>query len=508
MESHILACLQRVLLQAVFQPQADHYTRVPVQSERVAVVIPCKNEAENLRELLPQLKSVLAVLAPAATLHIIDGHSTDATREVARVHGVGIIPQRGRGYGAAIRTALTDLDTDWIVTLDADCSHPPATLKSLFSSLGQAEIIIASRYVPHGYTRMPAMRHVLSRVLNRTFRSVLSVPVRDMSSGYRAYRRAAIAPIDVDQETFAFLPEILLKAYTRGYRVKEVPFHYRPRANGRSNARVVPFGIQYLKLLVSFWVYRNSVAAADYDLRAFSSVIPLQRWWQRQRYRIISEMVGNTLAVLDVGCGSGQLLVGVPQIVGMDPQLNKLRFMRAPGRLLLRGSIFAIPFASDSFETVVCSQVIEHIPMEAALDGLVRCLAPGGTLVLGTVDYGGWQWPLIERIYGFVHPGGYADEHITHYTRDMLIDALTRRQLEVLEIRYIARAEIIIKARKPGQVEPRPMFTEASLDRALACPRDLAPLTHHEDGYRCAMCGSNYPIVDSIPDFLVPVEGA
>jgi len=490
------------MMQAVVEHLSEQDVRVTVSTERVAVVIPCKNEADNLRELLPQLKSVLAALSRDAALYIVDGHSTDDTREVARQHGVTVLTQRGRGYGGAIRTALTDLDADWVVTLDADCSHPPATLKSLFSLLGEAEIVIASRYVPHGYTRMPLARHVLSRVLNRTFRSVLSVPVHDMSSGYRAYRRAAIAAIPVEQETFAFLPEILLKAYTRGYRVKEVPFHYRPRVNGKSNARVIPFGIEYTKLLLSFWMYRNSVAAADYDSRAFMSVIPLQRWWQRQRYRHISEMVGNSLAVLDVGCGSGQLLVGCPQIVGMDPQINKLRFMRAPGRLLLRGSIFAIPVASESFDTVVCSQVIEHVPMEAALDGLVRCLAPGGTLVLGTVDYGGWQWPLIERIYGFVHRGGYADEHITHYTRDMLVEALTRRQLEVLEIRYIANAEIIIKARKPGQRAPSPMFTRDSLDQVLACPRDLAPLTVHGTGYRCSLCATDYSVVDSIPDFI------
>ena len=490
------------MVQTVFERMWDQNPRVPVKPASVAVVIPCKNEAANLRELLPQLKGVVAALEHTTTLHIVDGHSTDETCDVAREHGVGVLTQRGRGYGGAVRTALTDLEADWIVTLDADCSHPPATLKSLLSSLDDAEIVIASRYVPHGYTRMPWARHLFSRLLNRVFRSVLSVPVRDMSSGYRAYRRAAIAAIPVEQETFAFLPEILLKAYTRGYRVKEVPFHYRPRANGKSNARVIPFGIQYTKLLLSFWLYRNSVAAADYDSRAFTSVIPLQRWWQRQRYRIISEMVGNSLAVLDVGCGSGQLLVGCPQIVGMDAQLNKLRFMRAPGRLLLRGSIFAIPLASESFETVVCSQVIEHVPMEAALDSLVRCLAPGGTLVLGTVDYGSWQWPLIERIYGFVHRGGYADEHITHYTSDTLVEALKRHQLDVLEIRYIAKAEIIIKARKRGAGAPIAMFTQSSLDRALVCPRDLTAVTRHADGYHCAICGSHYPIVDSIPDFF------
>jgi glycosyltransferase involved in cell wall biosynthesis len=468
------------------------------------VVIPCRNEAENLKLLLPQLKGVVASFDRPVTLHVVDGHSTDGTPEVARAHGVEVLSQRGSGYGGAIKTALDTLDADWVITLDADCSHPPATLKSLISALGQAEIIIASRYVDSGYARMPRFRKLLSVLLNRTFRWVLSVPVHDLSSGYRAYDRKAISAIPVEQETFAFLPEIALKAFAQGYRVHEVPFHYRLRAGGSSNARVIAFGIQYAKLLGTFWVFRNSVDCADYDSRAFDSRIPLQRWWQRKRYEILSAMIGDSLGVLDVGCGSGQLLNALPQIVGMDPQMNKLRFMRAPGRLLLRGSIFEIPFASESFETVVCSQVIEHLPRErVVIDELVRCLAPGGTLVLGTVDYGGWQWPLIERIYGFVHRGGYAHEHITHYTHDTLLEELTSRGLEVLEVRYIAKAEIVVKARKPGAARPAmPMFTKASLDRILVCPKDRAPIRLDGNAYACDLCGRRYAVANSIPDFI------
>ena len=471
----------------------------------VAVVIPCKNEEENLQILLPQLKSVLGSFERPVSLHVVDGHSTDRTREVAHAYGVEVLVQRGNGYGGAIRTALETLAADWIVTLDADCSHPPATLKGLMSALGQAEILIASRYVDHGYARMPAVRKFLSVLLNRTFRWVLSIPVRDLSSGYRAYDRKAIAAIPLEHETFAFLPEVVLKAFAHGYRVLELPFHYRLRAEGASHARLVAFGIQYARLLVSFWKFRNSIGCADYDSRAFSSRIPLQRWWQRKRYEIVSDMVGRSLAVLDVGCGSTEILNGLPQIVGMDPQMNKLRYMRAPGRLLLRGSVYEIPFASGSFETVVCSQVIEHLPKDdVIIDELVRCLAPGGTLVLGTVDYGGWQWPLIERIYGFVHPGGYAHEHITRYTRDSLVEELTGRQLEILEVRYIAKAEIVIRARKAGTASAvMPMFTQSSFDRALVCPKDRAVMEFKEGAYRCTQCDRMYPVVDSIPDFLL-----
>jgi hypothetical protein len=75
---------------------------------------------------------------------------------------------------------------------------------------------------------------------------------------------------------------------------------------------------------------------------------------------------------------------------------------------------------------------------------------PGGTLVLGTVDYGRWQWPLIERLYGLLKPTGYAQEHITHFTKDSLVRRLGRLGLTVERIRYICGGEIIIRATKPS----------------------------------------------------------
>ena len=144
------------------------------------------------------------------------------------------------------------------------------------------------------------------------------------------------------------------------------------------------------------------------------------------------------------------MLNGRPQVVGIDPQRRKLRFMRSPGRRLVNASTFAQPFKDDSFDVVVSSQVIEHLPPDPVIfSELVRCLRPTGTLVLGTVDYGGWQWPLIERAYAIAKPTGYAHEHITHYTRASLFALLHQLGLEVLDHSYILGGEVIIKATKP-----------------------------------------------------------
>jgi ubiquinone/menaquinone biosynthesis C-methylase UbiE len=338
------------------------------------------------------------------------------------------------------------------VTLDADFSHHPAIVKYLYEGRDQADIVVASRFVRGGHAKMRFFRKMLSWLLNGVFRRILSLPVRDMSSGFRLYHREAIASLRIKHSTYAVLQEILTKAYCEGYQIAEIPFHYMPRRRGRSHARLVRFGRDYLSVLWEMWKVRNSIRSADYDWRAFHSRIPFQRWWQRKRYQTILGYIGDRLEVLDVGCGSTQILNGAPQTVGVDVLHSKLRFMRRPGRRLVNAGAEALPFQSDAFQVVICSQVIEHLPQgDDVFLELIRVLKPGGSLILGTPDYGSWQWPIIEKIYDFVNPSGYAEEHITHYTRMGLFGRMRSLGLYVKDYEYICHGELIIHAQKPTE---------------------------------------------------------
>src|SRR5262245_13542600 len=78
----------------------------------------------------------------------------------------------------------------------------------------------------------------------------------------------------------------------------------------------------------------------------------------------------------------------------------------------------SIPFRDASFSTIINSEVIEHVPdSPEILAGSRRVLKPGGILIIGTPDYSRWSWWVLEWLYGKVHGGGYAEEHITHFTR-------------------------------------------------------------------------------------------
>jgi len=421
----------------------------------LSVVLPSHREGPNLARLLPELRAVLSELADcrAEILVIVRDPDSDSSL-AAQQSSAKVFVQSEPGYGGALREGFRRASGRYVLTMDADLSHRPGFVADLWSARHSAEVLIASRYVVGAAAYMPPVRRLLSRVLNRVFSRGLGLAVRDTSSGFRLYDVRVLRRMSVTGRDFDILQEILVKAYADGWRVREVPFHYEPRASGSSNARVFAFGISYARTFWMLWKLRNSILSADYDDRAFDSAIFLQRYWQRERFRLITELIPAGSRTLDVGCGSSRIIGALPRgSIALDLLSRKLRYARRFDRSLVQGSAFSLPFRDASFPCVVCSQVIEHVPRDSGiLDELSRVLEPGGRLVLGTPDYGSWQWPAIEWFYGRLAPGGYADEHITHYTREELESSFVRRGYGVESVRSILNAELIVALHKavPG----------------------------------------------------------
>ena len=420
------------------------------QTLDLSVVIPAMNEAPNLYRLIPLLRDTLDSMNITWEILVIDKDSPDGTQAVVSHAGARYVLEERSGYGTAILRGVAEARGEYVLTMDADLSHPTAFIQSLWAARNEAEIVIASRYVPGGYADQPAFRYFLSCVLNRFFGIGLSIPVKDMSSGFRLYRKSLFANMDLTFRNFVILVEILLRTYAKGLRVKEVGFHYQPRGSGASKARIIKFGKDYLRLFYRIWRIRNSVQFPDYDWRAFDSRIPLQRYWQRKRHAILTGFTPPFVSTCDVGCGSSRTLADLPHAVGVDLRHDKLAFMRRTNDKLVQSDGLKLPFGDATFECVICSQVIEHIPDESGrlIDELTRILRPGGTLILGTPDYGNWEWIWTERLYHLFAPNAYADEHVTRYTYASLSKALTERGYRQIEHAYILRGELIFKAVK------------------------------------------------------------
>jgi ubiquinone/menaquinone biosynthesis C-methylase UbiE len=319
----------------------------------------------------------------------------------------------------------------------------------MWRAKSDAEIVIASRYTPGGSADMPLSRRILSHILNMVFTRGLSLPVKDVSSGFRLYHSSTVSTLDLKSSDFDILEEVLVKCYAQGWNIKEIPFHYYPRKGGVTHAKLVQFAISYLKTFKRMWSLRNSIESADYDARAYNSVIPVQRYWQRKRYKIITGMAQDTGAILDIGCGSSRILGALDNVVGLDILMRKLRYARKYDKPLINGSIFNLPFKENSFDCVICSEVIEHIPAdESTFAEISRVLKPGGRLILGTPDYGRWRWRFIEWVYQHVIPGGYAEEHITQYTHKALVELMGSMGYTLQRTAYILGSEMILQLEK------------------------------------------------------------
>lgn len=426
--------------------------QVPRAKTDMSVLIPALNEGPNLAILLPWLKRILEELHLCYELIVITAQGDLGTIEAASAAGARVLLQISKGYGGALIDGVRASHGEYILTLDADLSHRPDFVREMWNSRHTAEITIASRYVPGGTATMPKYRLYLSQVLNLVFRRGLSMPLRDLSSGFRLYRRSVFAPDTLNGRDFDLLQEILVKAYCEGWKVQEVPFDYMPREHGSSSARLTRLGKAYLRSFWRLWKLRNSLEAADYDYRAFQGPIPLQRYWQKARLRIVGCLTSGEGPVLDVGCGSSRILGSLPRgSVGLDILVRKLRYGRRFGVPLVHASGLQLPFPDASFNCVLASQVLEHVPKDSPMiDELCRVLKPGGRLVVGTPDYSRREWVYLKKLYDRIVPGA-ANDRTARYARAELVGLLEHKGLTHEATCYIARAELIVAFRRPKQ---------------------------------------------------------
>src|SRR5205814_8482506 len=222
-------------------------------------------------------------------------------------------------------------------------------------------VLVASRYVAGGRADMGWFRRLLSQILNRAYRRTLSLPLRDLSSGFRMYRRDVVTGLTLEARDFDVLEEILIRVHAEGWRIIEVPFAYMARGSGRSHARLVKFGWAFLKTLVRMWRLRNSVVAADYDYRAFDSPIWLQRYWQRTRHRIVLGYLDGRAGVVDVGCGASRILLDLADAVGIDILQCKLRSLRPRHRRMLRPSRARLARRPSTLSNPLMLDVHQHV---------------------------------------------------------------------------------------------------------------------------------------------------
>lgn len=225
----------------------SEHTRSGDETGGVLVVVPTYNERENLRPLLTRLHTT----APHVDVLVVDDASPDGTGELAdelaaadpRVRVLHRAGKAGLGaaYLAGFALALEGEHTV-VVEMDADGSHAPEDLPALLAALDRAEdpadVVLGSRYVPGGQVvNWPVHRRLLSRGGSLYARLALGVPVRDMTGGYRAFRRQVLEELELDDvasQGYCFQIDLAWRAIRAGFRVREVPITFVERERGTS----------------------------------------------------------------------------------------------------------------------------------------------------------------------------------------------------------------------------------------------------------------------------------
>ena len=206
---------------------------------------PTYNERDNIDEFVSRVRSAV----PTAEVFVVDDNSPDGTS--ARVTELAIsdphlhlLLRRGeRGYAAASREGLSTLSNqgfDAIITIDCDLSHDPGVIPLMLQRLSEgADVVIGSRYVPGGGVRNWSLfRRLLSRWGNMYTAFLLRLPIRDCTTGFRAYSAEILRRVHLDATAssgYAFLTESLLRIHELGdVRIDEVPIIYVERTQGES----------------------------------------------------------------------------------------------------------------------------------------------------------------------------------------------------------------------------------------------------------------------------------
>jgi glycosyltransferase involved in cell wall biosynthesis len=194
---------------------------------RVSVIIPTRNEAQAIGRVLADLPSGLV-----NEIIVVDNHSTDGTPEIAARMGARVISEGRRGYGQACLTGLASTSCpDVVVFLDGDYSDRPSELPLLLAPIaeGRADIVIGSRLAgPRTAGAFPWHALVGNWLAASLIRKLYGLKISDLGP-FRAVRAEVLRAVALEETTYGWAVELILKGAIQGFRIGEVPVSYHPR---------------------------------------------------------------------------------------------------------------------------------------------------------------------------------------------------------------------------------------------------------------------------------------
>jgi glycosyltransferase involved in cell wall biosynthesis len=413
-------------------------------------VVPVYNERYLVLKSIERLLSVENPLIDRLDVIVVDDGSTDGTREVLRKLAAQhpdridyVEHDRNQGKGAAVRTGIARARGAVTMVHDADLEYNPQDIPRLMVPFLQegADAVYGSRFAASEYRRVIYYRHTLGNRLITFMADVLSdLNLTDVETCYKAVRTSLLQSIPIRSNDFRLEVELSFKLAKRGARIFEVPISYA----GRSYAEGKKIGFKDAVLAVGAML-RWSLIDDLYDpdqygsnvLVAMSQVPHFNNWMAD----VLHPYVGAR--VLEIGAGIGNLtsiLIPRDRYTASDVDPNYLGYLGNFGEARPYMDVRQVDLEESadfdeieaSYDTVVCLNVLEHVPNEAqAVRNLHRALEPGGRAIV-LVPQGPKLYGTLDKALG----------HERRYTPESLRQALIRDGFEVERIFEFNRAAV------------------------------------------------------------------
>lgn len=223
----------------------------------LTILVPVYNEKENIEHLVSGLKAALDNIPYKTEVLLIDDGSKDGSSqmldEAAKREGfIRVVHhEKNRGFGAAIITGYANARGKYISTMDADLTHDPLQFLPMIKKVEAGhDIVVGSRYVKGGGMKGVAMhRKLISDIGRLVIRTMFGLPISDVTNGFRTVKKDVVNSLGLKETSFNVLPEMIVKAQKRGYKVGEEPMTLTSRKYGVSKMKYKDYYLEIKTLL-------------------------------------------------------------------------------------------------------------------------------------------------------------------------------------------------------------------------------------------------------------------
>ncbi|MFB3854937.1 MAG: glycosyltransferase family 2 protein [Vicinamibacterales bacterium] len=301
-----------------FEPVARTAPVPAARSPRIAVIIPCLNEAGTIGKVVSEFRAAI----PEAIVVVVDNRSSDGTAAIARAAGAEVIRENRRGKGHALQTAFARVDADFYVLADGDDNCPAADAPRLLEPLltGEADFVVGERFTAGPPASSRRLQHAGNRLIVALVNTFFRTSARDVLSGYRALTRHVVDNVPIVSPGFEVETELTIQALERGFSIKEVPVSFRPRPAG-SPSKIRPFRDGYRILMTIAILLRDhrplfffsSISGAFLTLAIALGALSFTADWTRDT-RLASMLLAIGCMVVSAVVATGGLLLNAVNV--------------------------------------------------------------------------------------------------------------------------------------------------------------------------------------------------